>query len=102
MSARFAAATAPGKRRRPGSEASRPNFAPNRRVSAATSNEHDCSGAFPCANIDYGNQTGDDEGVATYGGTAHAIWTDSSRNQGAAICGPKGEMEEVFSAAIKE
>src|ERR1700686_1298423 len=51
-------------------------FAPNLRVSDVTSNEHDCSGVFPCASIDYGNQTGDYEGVAPYGGTAHPIWTD--------------------------
>jgi hypothetical protein len=77
-------------------------FGPNLRASAATSNEHDCSGAYPCANINYGNQTGDYEGVAAYGGTVHPIWTSSARNQQeTAACGPRGEMEEVFSAAIK-
>jgi hypothetical protein len=36
-------------------------WAPNTRVSSASSNEHDCGGLFPCSAIDYGNQ---------YGGTA--------------------------------
>jgi hypothetical protein len=77
-------------------------FAPNLRVSDVTSNEHDCSGAYPCASINYGNQTGDYEGVASYGGIAHPIWTDSRKNQqGTATCGSRGLMEEVFSAAVQ-
>src|SRR5204862_4143107 len=36
-------------------------LSPNIRVSNASSNEHDCSGLFPCPGIDYGNQYGDYE-----------------------------------------
>ena len=78
------------------------SFGPNLRASTTTSNEHDCGGVFPCASINYGNQTGDYEAVAAYGGTVHPIWTSSTRNrQNTATCGPRGSMEEVFSAAIK-
>jgi len=75
---------------------------PNTRVSTASSNEHDCNGVFPCASIDYGNQQGDYEGVAAYGGLVHPIWTDSRRNQTPAPgCTQRGLMEEVFTATVK-
>ena len=78
------------------------SFGANQRVSDASSNEHDCSGLFPCPSINYGNQQGDYEGVAAYGGTVHAIWTDSRRNtETAGICSPRGLMEEVFTATVK-
>ena len=78
------------------------SFGANRRVSDASSNEHDCSGLFPCASINYGNQQGDYEGVAAYGGTVHAIWTDSRRNTFVAPgCSSRGLMEEVFTATVK-
>src|SRR5258708_12335438 len=49
---------------------------PNVRVTDVSSNEHDCSGLFPCPGIDYGNQQGDYEGLASLGGVAHPICTD--------------------------
>ena len=80
-------------------------FAPSLRVTDAKSNEHDCSGLFPCPSINYGNQQGDYEGIAAYGGVAHPIWTDSRRNTeraGDPTCGRgRGIMEEVFTATIK-
>jgi hypothetical protein len=39
-----------------------------------SSNVHDCGGMFPCAGI-YGNQQGDYEGLASFGGVSHPIWT---------------------------
>jgi hypothetical protein len=77
------------------------SFSPNVRVSTASSNEHDCGGTFPCSAIDYGNQYGDYEGLASFGGISHAIWTDS-RNQLAAATGCRTNltMEEVFTATI--
>ena len=78
------------------------SFAPNVRVSTASSNEHDCNGGFPCASINYGNQQGDYEGIVAYGGVAHPIWTDSRRNQEPAPgCTTRGLMEEVFTASVK-
>jgi hypothetical protein len=81
------------------------SFGASFRVSNATSNEHDCNGLFPCASINYGNQQGDYEGVAAYGGVVHPIWTDSRRNteqSGDATCGRgRGLMEEVFTATVK-
>jgi len=75
---------------------------PNTRVSSASSNEHDCNGIFPCSAIDYGNQYGDYEGIVSYGGTSHPIWTDSRRNQQAATgCRTNELMEEVFTATVK-
>jgi hypothetical protein len=74
--------------------------APNLRVSTASSNEHDCGGVFPCAAIDYGNQTGDYEGLVAFGGVAHPIWTDSRRNQQSATGCSSSLMEEVFTAAV--
>jgi Mrp family chromosome partitioning ATPase len=32
---------------------------------------------FPCSAIDYGNQYGDYEGLASFGGISHPVWTDS-------------------------
>ena len=77
-------------------------FGPDIRVSSESSNEHDCNGIFPCSAINYGNQQGDYEGVATYDGAAHPIWTDSRENQSTIGC-PAGltKMEEVFSATVK-
>jgi len=81
------------------------HFAPSLRVTDAKSNEHDCNGLFPCPSINYGNQQGDYEGIAAFGGIVHAIWTDSRRNQeraGDPSCGRgRGIMEEVFTAALK-
>ena len=78
------------------------NFSANLRVSSTSSNEHDCGGIFPCAAIDYGNQYGDYEGLASFGGTSHAIWTDS-RNQlkPANGCRTNLTMEEVVTAKIR-
>ena len=72
---------------------------PNTRVSSVSSNEHDCNGAFPCAAINYGNQTGDYAGLASFAGVSHPIWTDSRRNQ--QTCGDGLTMEEVFTAAVQ-
>jgi hypothetical protein len=44
------------------------SFSPNVRVSTVSSNEPDCGGIFPCSAIDYGNQYGDYEGIASFGG----------------------------------
>src|SRR5712692_6901646 len=80
-------------------------FVPSLRVTDAKSNEHDCNGLFPCPSINYGNQQGDYEGVAAFGGVVHPIWTDSRRNTeraGDATCGRgRGIMEEVFTATVK-
>jgi hypothetical protein len=75
---------------------------PNVRVSTVSSNEHDCNGLFPCPTIDYGNQTGDYEGLVAFGGVAHPIWTDSRRNQRNAPSCSSGLMEEVFTATVTE
>src|SRR5438874_12983 len=47
------------------------------RVSTVSSNEHDCGGIFPCDGINYGNQQGDYEGLASFNGVSYPIWTDS-------------------------
>ena len=74
----------------------------NTRVSNESSNEHDCDGVFPCIGINYGNQQGDYEGLVTYGGVAHPIWTDSRRQLDASPGCPRNlKMEEVFTAAVK-
>lgn len=76
-------------------------LSPNVRVTTASSNEHDCSGTFPCSGIDYGNQYGDYEGLASFGGVSHPIWTDS-RNQlsSSSGCSTDLAMEEVFTSAV--
>jgi hypothetical protein len=76
-------------------------FAADLRASGATSNEHDCNGVFPCAAINYGNQQGDYSGLASYGGIAHPIWTDSRRNQAVVPACTVGAMEEVFTSAVR-
>jgi hypothetical protein len=76
-------------------------FAPNLRASTVSSNEHDCNGVFPCAAINYGNQQGDYEGLVSYGGISHPVWTDSRLNQNTSATCPVGAMEEVFSTTIK-
>ena len=75
---------------------------PNTRVSTASSNEHDCNGIFPCSGINYGNQQGDYEGLVTYGGIAHPVWTDSRRQLDVITgCSRNLAMEEVFTASVK-
>ncbi|MBI1788728.1 MAG: exo-alpha-sialidase [Acidobacteria bacterium] len=77
-------------------------LSPNVRVSSVSSNEHDCGGVLPCAGINYGNQYGDYEGLVSYGGVSHAIWTDSRRQlQPATGCRTGLTMEEVFTARIQ-
>jgi len=77
-------------------------FAADVRVSTQSSNEHDCNGVFPCTAINYGNQQGDYEGVASFGGVAHPIWMDSRDNQVPAPgCRTGLAMEEVFTAAVQ-
>jgi hypothetical protein len=76
---------------------------PNTRVTTVSSNEHDCNGLFPCLNgIDYGNQQGDYEGLVSFGGVSHPIWTDS-RDQlvHATGCFTDRLMEEVFTATVQ-
>ncbi len=75
---------------------------PNSRVTTQSSNEHDCSGIFPCDGINYGNQQGDYEGLVSYGGVSHTIWTDSRRQLDPATgCRRPFLMEEVFTASVK-
>lgn len=75
---------------------------PNVRVSSVSSNEHDCNGIFPCPAIDYGNQQGDYEGLASRGGISHPIWTDSRRQlESSAGCRTNLLMEEVFTTTVK-
>jgi hypothetical protein len=76
-------------------------LSPNVRVSSVSSNEHDCGGVYPCQAINYGNQQGDYAGLVSYGGTSHAIWTDS-RDQLDALAGCRTglAMEEVYTATI--
>jgi len=72
------------------------------RVSTVSSNEHDCNGIFPCPAINYGNQQGDYEGLVSFGGTSHPIWTDSRLQLAPATgCRRPFLMEEVFSASVK-
>jgi len=77
------------------------SFLPNVRITDVSSNEHDCNGVFPCNAIDYGNQTGDYAGLASFAGVSYPIWTDS-RNQLLALPGCRTglAMEEVFTAAV--
>ena len=75
---------------------------PDTRVSSVSSNEHDCDGLIPCSAIDYGNQYGDYEGLVSFGGLSHPVWTDSRRNQvGAKGCRTGLAMEEVFTATVR-
>jgi len=75
---------------------------PNLRVSSISSNEHDCNGIFPCSAIDYGNQQGDYEGLASRGGVSHPIWTDSRRQlESSSGCKTNLLMEEVFTTTVK-
>jgi hypothetical protein len=75
---------------------------PNVRVSNQSSNEHDCSGVFPCNGINYGNQQGDYEGLVSYGGCSYPIWTDSRRQMDSiAGCSRMLAMEEVFMAKVQ-
>lgn len=77
-------------------------LSPNARVTTASSNEHDCNGLFPCPGIDYGNQYGDYEGLVSFGGVSHPIWTDSRRQlQPSTGCSTNLLMEEVFTATIE-
>ncbi len=81
------------------------NWLTDVRVTTQSSNEHDCNGLFPCPSINYGNQQGDYEGLVSFRGVSHPIWTDSRRNTeraGDPTCGrERGLMEEVFSATVK-
>jgi hypothetical protein len=78
------------------------SFAPNVRVTTTSSNEHDCNGLFPCPGIDYGNQYGDYEGLVSFGGVSHPIWTDSRDQLNSSPgCRTGLAMEEVFSATVQ-
>ena len=78
------------------------SWAADVRVTTARSNEHDCGGIFPCRGINYGNQQGDYEGLVSFGGVAHPIWTDSRRQLAPlAGCSRGLAMEEVFTATVK-
>jgi hypothetical protein len=75
---------------------------PNTRVSTVSSDEHDCNGVFPCGGIDDGNQQGDYEGLASFGGISHPIWTDSRRQLDPLPGCSRGlAMEEVFTATVR-
>lgn len=74
---------------------------PNVRVSSQSSNEHDCNGVYPCTAIDYGNQSGDYSGIASYGGVSYPLWTDSRSNTlNSPGCSTGLAMEEVFTAPV--
>jgi len=78
-------------------------LSPNLRVTDVSSNEHDCSGQFPCLGINYGNQQGDYAGLASYGGVSHPIWTDSrSQLDPLGGCRTGLAMEEVFTATVTQ
>jgi hypothetical protein len=73
----------------------------NVRLTGSPSNEHDCGGIFPCAGIDYGNQQGDYEGLVSFGGSSHPVWTDSRLQLSAATgCRTGLAMEEVFTTTV--
>ena len=77
-------------------------LSPNVRITTASSNEHDCNTIFPCSAIDYGNQQGDYEGLVSFNGVSHPVWTDSRRQlQPSSGCSTNLLMEEVFSATVK-
>jgi hypothetical protein len=74
---------------------------PNTRVSTVSSNEHDCNGVFPCAGVNLSDQQGDYEGLTSFGGVSHPIWTDSRENlQPSTGCATNLLMEEVFTATV--
>lgn len=74
---------------------------PNTRVSTVSSNEHDCNGVFPCAGVNLSDQQGDYEGLTSFGGVSHPIWTDSRENlQPSSGCATNLLMEEVFTATV--
>lgn len=77
------------------------SWSQNVRVSSVSSNEHDCSGVIPCNGINYGNQQGDYEGLVSYGGVSHPVWTDSRMQLSPlAGCSRGLAMEEVFTASV--
>jgi len=77
-------------------------LSPNLRVTTVSSNEHDCDGLFPCLGIDLGNQYGDYEGLVSFGGISHLIWTDSREQlTPSSGCRTNLKMEEVFSATVQ-
>jgi hypothetical protein len=58
---------------------------------------------FPCSAIDLGNQYGDYEGLVSFAGVSHPVWTDSRRNQQPSSgCSTNELMEEVFTAPIRQ
>jgi hypothetical protein len=74
----------------------------NVRVTETSSNEYDCDGLFPCPGINYGNQQGDYEGLASFGGVSHPIWTDSRFQLSPAVgCRTGLAMEEVMTAIVQ-
>jgi len=78
------------------------SWGPDVRVTTARSNEHDCGGVFPCDGINYGNQQGDYEGLVSFGGVSHPVWTDSRRQLAPAPGCSRGlAMEEVFTATVR-
>ncbi len=77
-------------------------LSPNLRVTNVSSNEHDCNGIFPCPGIDYFNQSGDYEGLVSFAGASHPVWTDSHRQlDPSSGCKTDLVMEEVFSATVR-
>ena len=59
-------------------------------------------GVFPCDGINYGNQQGDYEGLVSFGGVSHPVWTDSRRQLAPAPGCSRGlAMEEVFTATVR-
>jgi hypothetical protein len=62
------------------------SFAPNVKVTSAMTNES-------CCGADLGNQYGDYEGIAAYGGSIHPVWTD--RRASVTSLG-----EEVFTSTL--
>jgi hypothetical protein len=77
-------------------------LSPNVRVSNASSNEHDCNCQFPCPAIDYGNQYGDYQGLVSFNGVSHPLWTDSRNQQNfAPSCRTNMAMEEVFTTTVR-
>jgi len=78
-------------------------LSPNARITDESSNEHDCSGVFPCPAINYGNQQGDYAGLASYAGVSHPIWTDSRiQRDPLPGCRTGLAMEEVFTATVTQ